>query len=136
MRLLYFDNERVDIDNNTAIGIDLQAYDLTTLQRRVNVSNRFSLPRTAKNMRIIGHAGNVQSESKKIYNDFSSQYWINSVRFINGRAFVENVDERINCFIYDNNSLWSELKNYSFLEIGFTVKDSQAKNQLSLFLNL
>lgn len=116
MRLLYFDNEQVDIDNNTAIGIDLQAYDLTTLQRRVNVSNRFSLPRTAKNMRIIGHAGNVQSESKKIYNDFSSQYWINSVRFINGRAFVENVDERINCFVYDNNSLWSELKNYSFLE--------------------
>ena len=54
MRYLWIKRELADIDDKTAIGIDLQAYDFKDPGKlKVNVSNSFSIPATAVNLRIL-----------------------------------------------------------------------------------
>ena len=59
MRLLYINNQLADIDEETAIGIDFQAYDLKDpAKRKLNTSNSFTIPKTANNLNILGNPDN------------------------------------------------------------------------------
>ena len=102
MRLLRINGEIADIDEDTAIGIDLQAYDFKDPGKlKVNVSNTFSLPATAKNMRILGSPGNPSRVDNTIYNRISVDYQVkNKVYISNGSARVESIKKgRINMFV-------------------------------------
>ena len=102
MRLLRINGEIADIDEETAIGIDLQAYDFKDPGRlKVHVSNTFSLPATAKNMRILGSPGSPSRVDNTIYNRISVDYQVkNKVYINNGSARVESIKKgRINMFV-------------------------------------
>ena len=102
MRLLRINGEIADIDEDTAIGIDLQAYDFKDPGKlKVNVSNTFSLPATAKNMRILGSPGSPSRVDNTIYNRISVDYQVkNKVYINNGSARVESIKKgRINMFV-------------------------------------
>lgn len=114
MRLLKFNNEFVDIDDKTAIGITLQAYDVKTPgERKVNTSNSFTIPKTSRNMRLIGNAGDVQFKSTAVYDTLSCEYYIDSYRAINkGRVMVNDVGERISLRIYEKETFWDLMKEF------------------------
>ena len=102
MRLLRINGEIADIDENTAIGIDLQAYDFKDPGKlKVNISNTFSLPATAKNMRILGSPGNPSRVDNTIYNRISVDYQVKNKMYITGGAArVESIKKgRINMFV-------------------------------------
>jgi hypothetical protein len=49
MRLLRFNGQDIDIDEQTSIGIDIQCFDIKSpLQRKINISNSFTIPRETR----------------------------------------------------------------------------------------
>lgn len=102
MRYLWIKRELADIDDKTAIGIDLQAYDLKEPGKlKVNVSNSFSIPATAVNLRILGNPGNPHRLNNTIYDKIRVDYQVNNTMYIeNGSARIESIkDGRINMYV-------------------------------------
>lgn len=116
MQLLKFDNKVLDIDRNTAIGITFSAYDISSPgERKINVSNAFTLPITANNIRIIEHAGNPQFTSKKIYDSFNVDYWIDNYKVVNnGTARIMKIGDRIECTMSERPAIWDNLKQVTW----------------------
>lgn len=60
--LLYINGQLADLDSNQAIAQTKQVNDLNSLDnRQTNYTNKFKLPKTANNIRIMGYltlAGN------------------------------------------------------------------------------
>lgn len=112
MRLLYINDELVDIDEETSIGIDYQAYDVKDpSKRKVNISNTFSIPKTAHNLAVFGFPDNPQSISDIIYNEITANYWIdNNHIIIDGSVRIEDITTRINLYVTNKNSIWDKLK--------------------------
>lgn len=112
MRLLRINNINVDIDEETAIGIDVQTYDIKEpAKAKVNVSNSFSVPKTINNLLIFGLPDNPQSTSTKIYEAAVCDYWVDNEKLIDqSKARVESIDNRINLFIYNKQDIWDTLK--------------------------
>ena len=106
----------VDLDDKTAIGISLQAYDIKEPgKRKINVSNSFTVPGTANNMKIFGYAGNSQFTSTAVYSNATCDYWIDNIHLIkNSRVRFEEYEERISLFIFEKASIWDELKLLSW----------------------
>lgn len=115
MQILKFNNEFIDIDKDTAIGLDIQSYDIKEpAERKVTTSNSFSIPKTANNLRVLGFPGNPQSTSALIYEFFKCEYWIDNIKIINGKAKIEEVAERIYISMYDRASIWDLLADIPF----------------------
>jgi len=128
MRLLRINGEIADIDEDTAIGIDLQAYDFKDPGKlKVNVSNTFSLPATAKNMRILGSPGSPSRVDNTIYNRITVDYQVkNKVYISNGSARVESIKKgRINMFVAQRPGFIDRMKAVTlnqFLQQWFAYK--------------
>lgn len=112
MRLLKINNTQVDIDELTAIGIDLQSYDIKEPGKTfIKVSNTFTIPKTVNNLAIFGLASDVQSTSTAIYSRSSVDYWIENEQLVkDARCRVDEIGERISLFIFDKPSIWDTLK--------------------------
>ena len=108
MRLLRINGKTLDIDESTAIGITFQAYDFTDPSKlKFSFSNNFTVPKTAKNLNILGYPGNPQSTSQAIYDFLPCDYWSDNIQFIkNGRCYVTEVGDRINLSITEKESVW------------------------------
>lgn len=113
MRLLKFNGELVDIDDSTAIGIDFQAYNVSEPgSRKIAASNKFTIPRTANNMRIIGFAGNPQSSPTSVYSTMSCEYWNDNVCLIrSGKARVTEVADRITVFAFEKPNVFAQMQD-------------------------
>ena len=86
MRLLKISGKHVDIDEQTAIGIDISCYDVKDPSvRKINTSNSFSIPRTGNNDLLFGLAGNVSATWQQVYELNSVEYYINNEKFITGQ---------------------------------------------------
>lgn len=116
MRLLKFNNQLVDIDEQTAIGIDFQAYDVSKPgSRKVSVSNNFTIPKTAGNMKMIGFAGNPQSIDNSVYNKIVVDYFNDNMQLIKkGSAQVTEVGERVSLLVYEKESFWELMTDYKW----------------------
>lgn len=112
MRILRLNNKEVDIDEKTAIGITFQAYDLKEPgKRKVKNSNKFTIPRTAKNMALIGFAGNPQFTAQDVYGYLYFDYWVDNQQFLkHSKARIEEIEERISIFLYEKEDFWDEMK--------------------------
>jgi hypothetical protein len=113
MRLLRINGIDVDIDERTAIGVDLQSYNIeepgTTL---INTTNTFTIPKTSNNLAVFGNAQDPQSLSTKIYDSSICNYWVDNEQLItNGKCRVDQIDgDRISLFIFEKADIWDELK--------------------------
>ena len=116
MRVLFINGVQADIDEQTAIGLNFQGWDIKSpAQRRVNVSNAFTLPKTVRNMNIIGFAGNPYSNKKTVYSFLTVDYFIDSKQLVkNGKGSVISINERIEFQIVQKSSIWDELKKVSW----------------------
>jgi len=150
MRLLRINDINVDIDDQTAIGIDFQSYDIKNPGKRyVNISNTFTIPLTANNRAIFGNAEDPQSLSTKVYEDAICSYWVDNQQLIdNARCRVDSIQDRISLFIFQKDDIWDQLKDVlwgdfitDFVDWGENVKNwtgvgiSNALGSLMLFLN-
>lgn len=114
MRLLKFNNVQIDIDEQTAIGIDFQGYDVKDPgKRKIAVSNSFTIPKTSHNLKQIGHAGNPQSISNIAYNPIVVQYYNDNKQLIrNGSARITEVSNRISLLVYEKASFWDLMADF------------------------
>jgi hypothetical protein len=114
MRLLKFNGQDVEIDETTAIGIDYQGYDVQDPgKRKVAVSNTFTIPKTSRNLFLIGFAGNPQSLSIDIYELITVTYYNdNKILIRNGRARIVEVSDRISIFVFEKESFWELMTDY------------------------
>jgi len=111
-RLLRFNKYDVDIDDDTAIGINLQCYDVKEPSKRlVNITESFTLPLTANNKRLFGFAGNPQSTDKTIYSALKAEYWNGAAKLIdNAMVRIDEISDRASCYLVEKNSVWDDLK--------------------------
>lgn len=118
MRILEINGIKINIDDNTAIGIDLQAYDIKQpAKSKVKISNSFSIPKTLNNLKAIGYVGGSQNISNSIYGIHVCNYWVDNVQFIkDAKVRIENIDSRINLFVFEKPSIWDILKSVTWLE--------------------
>jgi len=113
MRILKANNTPLDIDDETAIGIDYQAYDFKKAgDIKVNVSNTFTVPATSKNLKIFGFAGRAYSLSAVEYEKILIDYYIRNTQFITkGVARVEKIEGgRIHLFVAERPAFIDEMK--------------------------
>jgi len=120
MRILRINDIIADIDDETALGITLQSYDIKDVANTfVNVSNTFSIPRTSKNLSLFGNPQDAQSTNTKIYELSTVEYWIDNEQFLrNAKVKVTEINERINLFIYQKDTVWDELKSLDWPTLG------------------
>ena len=114
MRILKINSILIDIDEQTALGITFQGYDMKNpaQPRSVNYSNNFSIPLSANNIKTFGFAGDPQSKSTLIYQKLTIDYWLDNIHIINnGQCRIDYIQDRIVLFVYDNIDLWSEIKS-------------------------
>ena len=111
-RLLRINGFDIDIDDETAIGITLQSYDIKEPnKRKSNITNSFTIPLTANNNKIFGYPANIQSTSKRIYEPLTADYWQDGYQLITkGIVRVDEVSERITLFLVQKLDLWDNLK--------------------------
>lgn len=117
MRILRLNGFDVDVDQKTAIGVSFQAYDFKEPgNRKVSLTNSFTVPLTANNKNIIGYANDVQSLSTAIYDKYTADYWVDNEQLIKGSSakIVEITQDRIKIFLYDKKTVWDELKDYKW----------------------
>lgn len=101
MRLLKFNGKIVDIDEQTAIGIDVQAFDIRTPSAtKINVSNNFSIPKTVNNLKLVGFAGQAYEMSNAVYEPIFVNYYIDNEHLIKDGKLKVEISNRIECFIY------------------------------------
>ena len=112
MRLLKINNINVDIDEETAIGVNYQSYNVKEPGKTfITITNTFTIPLTSNNSSIFGNASNVQSLSTIIYEDSSCNYWVDNNKLIDdAKCRVEEINDRISIFIYQKDSIWDTLK--------------------------
>lgn len=118
MQLLRFngfsgdDSNDVDIDDTTAIGITISAYDFDTPgERKINISNSFTIPLTDKNRRILGIPANVQVVNDIMYHTLKCEYWLDNVKLIDGKCKISEIGERITVVIYNKPEIWGYLSD-------------------------
>jgi hypothetical protein len=106
----------IDVDEQTSIGITFQTYDIKEPgKRKVTISNQFTIPKTAKNLKIIGFAGDPQFTSTVIYDSMYYEYWIDNEKLIdNARTRIDEVGDRISLFVFQKNDIWDDLKLFEW----------------------
>lgn len=115
----------LDIDDDTAIGIDIQCFDpKEPLKRKFKTSNEFTLPNTALNKRIFDYTSDPQkmiydkgSISSKLYFKTYCEYRIDNELIIFGLIQVNKMsNDRISCYISPDTTMWDVLKSISWAE--------------------
>lgn len=100
----------VDIDDSTVIGIDIQSYDIKEPgERKVNISNTFTIPKTSKNMNIIGFAGDPQSDNSICYAPLKCEYWYDNIKMVDGKCYITEIGDRISIYMYNKPDFWTIL---------------------------
>ena len=142
MRILKANNNFLDIDAETAIGIDYQCYDFKKAgDIKINISNTFSIPRTSKNLKIFGFAGSAYSLSAIEYEKIYIDYFINNKQFVKaGVARVEKIEGgRIHLFVAERPAFIDEMKTTdlnSFISDWFNdAFDNEEFSTFDLFIN-
>lgn len=119
MRILQINGVTMDIDDQTAIGVDLQSYDIKSIgDNFVKVTNSFSIPATVKNLAVFGLPNNPQSLSNLVYEVATCDYWVGQYKIIDqGKVSVQEIEERISLFAFEKMSIWDVLKTQYFSEV-------------------
>lgn len=117
MRTLFINDQLVDIDDETVIGLNFQAYDIKEIgQRKLNISNQCTIPATSNNLKIFDFAGNPHQIGASSWEDvMSCNYYIdNDILIENGQVILDEVSNRISITLVQNKSIWDVLKTTEF----------------------
>ena len=116
MRLLVINGKKVDVDESTVIGVNIEGFNLSNLNNQSTThSNTFTIPLTANNRNLIGNMGNPQSNSTKVYDELRTTYIVNNEKIINNAlVIVKEISDRISLFVYEKKNIWQWLQDFSY----------------------
>lgn len=94
-KLLYINNQLVDLYPNTVIAQTLQAFTLGELGSvKANYTNQIRLPMSATNRRVLQFSDDSKSSSAFPYTSYSARYIENGIEVIrNGKVILRESDE-------------------------------------------
>ena len=94
MRILKINGSRVELSEKTAIGINYQSSDISTIdKKRFNTTNAFSIPITAHNKTIFEFSENPTSMSDIPYQEVTVDLWDGGIHLIiNGKGYVKKIN--------------------------------------------
>lgn len=112
MRILKVNGRIVDLDDQTAIGITFQSYDVTDpASRKTKISNTFSIPITSNNLDIFGYPGFVNSIDETVYSSMPCDYWQDQHHiFKSAKISLSELTNRISIRIVEKAEVWDLLK--------------------------
>lgn len=125
---LYIDGERMDIDEQTQITLDLKSNLLRDVSKIVsNSSYTVKLPKTVHNQRVIGHTDLVRSDNNYPYIRHQARYFRGGVEIIrNGRAVLLSTGDDIQLSL-----VWGLYPAFSSLvEKGTTLNQLLTKDRI------
>ena len=122
---VYINDERLDLKANVGIGLTFQVGSILNPSTRAgNLSNRFTVPKTQNNTRILGNLLNINSSTEIPYKRSSAKVVQNGVEiFTDGFAIVEGLSKMYSVTVYSGNVSFFDLikgKNISDLIFGST----------------
>jgi hypothetical protein len=119
--ILYINGQQVDLDPEQIIAQTKQVNDLNSLEnRQANYTNKFKVPKTAGNLRIMQFLSLTGNTSPVPYQEnLCSLYSDNGECFIyNGRAVVSDNGDNFDITVYDGIiELFKKIENQSLSEI-------------------
>lgn len=125
MRVLKVNGERVDLADSTAIGVTYQSGDLSKPDiKKLTVTNKFTLPKTANNRRIFQFAESVGSTGTFPYGENAAEYWDGNIKLIaNAQISISSIEEEYHVVLLDSGNVISDLKRYKLRDF---LKDRYA----------
>jgi len=102
---LFISEQLMDLSSDTVIALTLQIHDIGDIgTRNGDLTNRFKLPLTQNNQRVLQASNEVQSGSAKPYQKLPCKLVDDGVEVIpSGYAVIENADEYYNVTVYSGN---------------------------------
>jgi hypothetical protein len=102
-RLLYIDEQLVDLDEDTKIARTLQAFDIGQLGSvKVNFTNQFKIEKTPTNKAIFEYSDDIKSQTAIPYTSLSVKYIEDGQEVIpTGRVILKETDTHFLITIYE-----------------------------------
>lgn len=120
--IIYINGQIVDTDNGTQIAQTKQINDLNSLSdRQANYTNRFKLPKTANNIRIMQYLSLPGNNSNVPYqkNECSMYSETGECFVYKGWAVVDSSDDGYNIAVYDGIiDLYKAIENQNLSSLG------------------
>lgn len=125
MRELWLNDQLCELDEKTKIALSKQVNTLNELQdRQSDFTNTFKLPSSGNNLRIVGFANRVSSDSINPYSKIPARYIENGSELVNGTAIVEGYDGTINVTLYSGNfNFFDLIEDKSLRDLDFSECD-------------
>jgi hypothetical protein len=94
MRILKINGSRVELSEKTAIGINYQSSDISTIdKKRFNTTNTFQIPITAHNKQIFEFLENPNAMTDIPYEEVTVNLWDGGIHLIiDGKGYVQKSD--------------------------------------------
>lgn len=129
MRQLIINGQAVELSEKTAIGYDLQTGDLSDpVKRRFNVTNSFSIPKTASNRKLFEFCENPFSTAEIQYSQVTVDYYDSNIELIKGaKGYISEVGDNYQLTIVKDGNLIDTLKDKKLRELmreGFSSEGS------------
>ena len=108
---LFVDNELIELDADSRIGITRQVNHLGELQnRQADHTNKFTVPKTVSNMKALENSDRPDSNTNKPYRKLNTRYIQDGIELIsNGFTIIDNSNEFYNLIVYSGNADFFDL---------------------------
>lgn len=105
-----------DYDDSTAIAIEYKAFDFTDLDNMtLNSTNEFSLPKSNTNRLMFDFCDLTYSNSDYPYVAHTAKLYADGALVLAGVMYINDVNERYNCVIVEDKSIFDALKATPFI---------------------
>lgn len=93
---LYINGQLADLEPDTRIALTFQVNDIAELKdRQAHFSNKFKLPKTARNRQLLEHADNLNSATRLPYQKISCRLVQDGMELLpEGVLFIDEADEQ------------------------------------------
>lgn len=105
-----------DYDDSTAIAIEYKAFDFTDLDNMtLNSTNEFSLPKSHTNRLMFKFCDSTYSNTDYPYIAHQAKLYADGALVLAGVMHINDVNERYNCVIVEDKSIFDFLKSTPFI---------------------
>lgn len=124
LRVYTSDWINLDIDEQTAIGIDIVSFDVKEPEnRKFSYSNEFNIPITNINKSVFDLVGDEQAVhflqgeiQSNLYKSLRCEYYVDNSLIISGTCYISEVSDRISLFLKPDMSIFDTLKSISWMQ--------------------
>lgn len=131
--IIYINGEVVDISPGTVVASTFKALEIGDIKtRNANYTNRFKLPKTTTNLRILEHADLIKSDTGKPYTKLPAKLVQNGLEIIpSGVAYIVDCEDGFNVNIYSGLiSFFDAVADYKLHDLDFSSNDYGSLNNI------